>query len=313
VTEEKEKASQPNLLQLSDPRFKRVTLLKAKVFGLEEDKTEFQQTLRADLVLKKAPTLSLENTLFDFFRLTNIIEYKGQTDQFDKYEFIKNEVRVRLYCLEQRTVQFEQVLNIIVCAREPEGFLEFAKAQGYEFKPATPEREWLLVAKVGFFEVAIVICRKLPLDEKYYDWLVFAPANSPVWKRAVRKFILENNKRMLYIAEDLRPKEFAMVGKAVKDEVLQQIHEEFMTPEIREYLRNNPVEMANRVEGVKIQLAELAAESQENLADVLEVLDPQQRIAGLKPEERLSGLKPEERETLLKLLIQQNTESDKEK
>jgi hypothetical protein len=104
-----------------------------------------------------------------------------------------------------------------------------------------------------------------------------------------------------------------MVGKAVKDEVLQQIHEEFMTPEIREYLRNNPLEMASRVEGVKIQLAELAAESQENLADVLEVLEPQQRLSGLKPEERLSGLKPEEREALLKLLMQQNIESDKDK
>jgi hypothetical protein len=48
------------------------------------------------------------------------------------------------------------------------------------------------------------------LEERYYIWLLFAPARSPTWRNLIKKLYKERNFKLLDIARELRPKEYGM-------------------------------------------------------------------------------------------------------
>lgn len=154
-----------------DPAFKFQTRQIAEQLGLETVEAELPQTLRADLILAVPEGISIEGTLFSFFRPLNVPGFKSQGDKFDEYEFVKNEVRTGLLFLQKAEagspVGFEDILNLIVCSRFPQGFFDYMREHNCVFRAeeATP---WLWRCRVGLQEVAVVVCRDLPIEASYY-------------------------------------------------------------------------------------------------------------------------------------------------
>jgi hypothetical protein len=50
----------------------------------------------------------------------------------------------------------------------------------------TAGKKWLYTARVGFQDVAIVVCRDLPLEPKFYKWLIFALLTVRLGNRLLR-------------------------------------------------------------------------------------------------------------------------------
>ena len=107
-------------------------------------------------------------------------------------------------------------MNVIITARWPSSFLKFCKAGGYEFRKAYG-REWLLQGEFGFQQVAIVVCERLPLNEKYFEWIFFAPSNSKKWQAFVDSIILSGEySELLEAALSMRPVEVFMAYQRLK-------------------------------------------------------------------------------------------------
>lgn len=306
VSEQPEQSSWP------DPAFKLATRRLAERLGLQSLNIEFPQTLRADLVLSVPADISVEGTLFSFFRRYNVLEFKGQDDPLTEVEFVKNQVRAELLFIEIRDrgeeVAPEDILNVIVSSRKPENFLQYAAARGYELQP---ERDalWLHTGWFGFHPVAIVVCRELPLAPDFYDWLVFAPARSIKWRELFRIALAQRLDDVLHAMRKLRPKEFEMT------------HQEFerlfneLTP--REQDRMDKDEAI----ATRMYLKRMSRRKPALVTEILATIEPEmrlagmdaeERLAGLKPEERVAGLSQEEREKLMKFLAEQLA-SDEEK
>ncbi len=280
-----------------DPLFKFLTRLEAEEHGLIASETEFQYSTRADLVLSVPPGLSLEGTLFDFFRAVNVIEFKSQNDPFNLREYIRNELRTDLQLLQSNDENFDNILNVIVSSREPQRFFSLAAKKGVSFKP-DEAKPWLWRNQNGFQNIAIVVCRDLPIEKPYYLWLTFAPTDSLKWDAFVGEMIKQQNQPVLEVLQSLKPKEFAMVEEKYKELIIEALKR----PEFNEPIEE-PLELR-----AELLLEAVAHDYPQVLDKVLSVLKPEERLAGLDPQERLAGLDPEERQKLLKLLLEQSKE-----
>lgn len=266
-----------------DPAFKYLTRQIAIHYGLQTIETEFPQTLRADLVLGVPEGLNLAETLFDFFRRLNVIEFKGENDLLDEYEFAKTEIRTTLLFIQQRPIEIENILNVIVSSRLPRRFFNYMREHGCRFRRVT-DKPWLWHSRVGLQDVFVVVCVDLPLDQRYFDWLVFAPAGTRKWRSFLRLLIAEHNWSLLETLRRLRPKEYENMQIQI-DEILAAYSPE----EQAQYL-------ADLAYALKRSLPRLAKRNPELLSDVFSDLDSQ---------ELLTGLSPEQRQKLLKLLLEQ--------
>ncbi len=281
-----------------DPFFKLITRQEATQHGLQAVDTELQYTTRADLVLTVPNNLSLEGTMFDFFRTVNVIEFKGQSDSFNLREYIRNETRVDIHLLQGKEESFDNILNVIVAARLPRSFLDFAHQYGVRFKRER-NKNWLWRGRVGFQDVAIVVCRDLPIEEPYYNWLAFAPADTTKWKSFVRTLLKQNNRPLLDLTSRLRPKEFAMLKMNAEELLAQARAEGLLTPEDELRLKQE------RAEANLIILEKLAKQLSKPLYEVLSTVPPQKlsEVFSNLPAEKLNDLisrfKPEERQELL--------------
>jgi hypothetical protein len=85
-TEPTEKDSRP------DPVFKLLTIEEAKTVGLTIEQTEIQYSTRSDLIISVPEGVSVENSLFDFFRATNLVEFKSEGDPLTLDEYIRNQI-----------------------------------------------------------------------------------------------------------------------------------------------------------------------------------------------------------------------------
>ncbi len=162
-----------------DPRFKELMALAAREAGLENGPTELPvpQSSSSDMLLTIPPGTRLENTIFYFFRLFDVLEFKGWNDPLDKENFFKTQLaRIYLWSA-QNKLEITDVLNVIVSARRPEKVLEYSAELGCPFVQ-TPGREWLWQAQCGWQDVAIVVCSELPIEPRYAVWLLFAPPTS---------------------------------------------------------------------------------------------------------------------------------------
>jgi hypothetical protein len=238
--------------------------------------------LRADLILRVPEGLALEDTLCSFFRRFNIIEFKGENDQFNEEGFVRNEVRMGLLYLYNQEANFENMLNLIVSSRLPHRFFDYMEARQCKFE-RDKERSWFWRCRVGLQEVVVVVCRELPLEPRYYQWLLFAPARSRKWKAFVRKLAREGNIELLEMAQQLRPEEYKVMYLEIK-ELLKEY-----TPEERIRYRKA------WLRGFALELPDIAEEIPEELSETLAKLSPEQRLAGMSREERLAGMSREER------------------
>lgn len=246
-----------------DPAFRYITSRIADRLGVKLIEAKLPQTLLADFILNVPEDVSVQETLFDFFRTFNVIEFKGQDDQFDELEFVKNEVRTGLVFLQNSDTTFENMLNLIVSSRYPQRFFDFMQARGLNFKPDSG-RNWLQRCRVGLQEVVVVVCNLLPLEEKYADWLLFAAADTKHWREAMRLLAQKRNWELLEQAERLRPKEFAQM-KTEFDEVLSQY-------DAKEQARLR----ADWLEAFKITLPDMLKRTPEDVDEVLASLSPEQ-------------------------------------
>ncbi len=285
-TQQKVSASRP------DPYFKFLTRLEAEQLGLQALESEFPQTTRADLVLLVPSGLPLENTLFDFFRAVNVVEFKSQGDRFDLSEYIKNQIRTDLQFLQSKDQSYTNILNVIVSSRLPRSFLEVANQHGVLFQPE-PDRPWLWRGQVGFQTVVLLVCQKLPLEQRFYPWLIFAPANGRKWRKLVERLLQQGNRSLLELIEKMRPKEYAMITNDLADKIAEALKR----PEFHE-----PIEESLELQ-IEMLLEDLEEESLEALGKVLSVL---------KPENRLVGLTPKDRTKLLKLLLLQAEQAEEQ-
>ncbi len=307
LPEEKFTPTQADWQNRPDPTFKYVTRQIADQLGIQAVETELPQTLRADLVLVVPEGLQLENTLFSFFRSINVIEFKSQNDHFDEREFIKNEVRTGLIYLQNPNTQISQILNLIVCSREPRHFFEYMREQGYNFQ-AEGTGDWLWHCRVGLQEVALVVCRNLPLEPKYFQWLAFAPADSQKWRNFVKIIARQGEWEIFNTLKTLRPKEVELMNRELI-EILSHLSPKEQARVDRDWF-----------DAIKLSLPRLAKTLPDEIGELLATIEPEKRLSGLTPEERLSGLNPEERlsgltpeerqELLKKLLAEQTPKTE---
>lgn len=290
-----------------DPLFKVLTRLEAEQLGLKAIETEkqFQETTRADLVLVVPPGVDVEGTMFDFFRATNVIEFKSENDPLTLREYLKNETRTTLQFLQSKDLDLDELLNVIVTSRSPDTFLEQAVRRRIFFQPEEG-RPWLLRAQVGFQDVAIVVCRDLPLEELYYNWLVFAPSDSRKWRRYIEILLKENREELLAWVKRIRPKELKMVTKDIMD---LAIAEGFVPPK---YSEAELAEMDQLDEEIALLALEYFNKRKKPtlLRKLLSAIEPEERLAGIKPEELVESLSAEDRQALLKILTEQTKEEN---
>jgi hypothetical protein len=274
-----------------DPFFKRITLAIAHRLGLKIINAEFPQTLRGDNILGVPSTVDLSKTAYHFFMAYNVIEFKGADDSLTEFKYIINEIRTNLLILNEnvKDADFDNTLNLIVCARYPERFFAFMKDKSHEFT-SDATHKWLYRRKVGLQNVAIVVLRDMPLDEKYYEWLRLAPTDSPIWKELVKIAFRQQDWELLRDLWDLNHEVVEMTAQEL-DEVMSE-----MSPErLKRYLQHQAA-------GVKLSLAKLKTHPEEF----------QEAISDIEPEQLVDALDPNEEEKLLQLLLKKRQERERQ-
>jgi hypothetical protein len=126
---------------------------------------------------------------------------------------------------------YGQFLNLYVLARYPTKFLDDARKDGIIFIPE-PGRHWLLRSKIGFQNVALVICRDLPLNDAITNGCFSLRLTGKRWKAFIKRLEAEGEKKLLETASQLRPKEFK-VTKATTGDIWEVMRVEgVLTPKV---------------------------------------------------------------------------------
>jgi len=325
-----EKSDQEGNLIRPDPMFKELITKAALVSEIEMLNVELPQLLRADMLLAVPEGKDLSGTPFDFLLPYSILEFKSTNDDFDRFEFAKNLARTFLFFSQYKKIPYNKLLTVFVCSEQPDSVLDHLKAEGItiEIDPATP---WLLRCRIWTLAVAIVVCRLLPLEERFYDWLQFAPATSVKWREFVTLMLLKGNRNQLEVVKKLNLREYRIMLPGIMEQFVEQFKE--LNPEGQAAYRREWVELLkvefnmvkklssssdrDLVELLKAEfnmVKELSSSSDRDLVELLKAefndleeqnpeiakelfsgVKPELRLAGLAPEERLAGLAPEER------------------
>jgi translation initiation factor 2B subunit (eIF-2B alpha/beta/delta family) len=80
-----------------------------------------------------------------------------------------------------------------------------------------------------------VVCRSLPLDKRYYKWLLFAPAKDGKWKQFIQRLAQNGELELLNTARNLRPKEFSML---ITNDVFEKMMAELSPKEREAYAKD---------------------------------------------------------------------------
>ncbi|MEI6045896.1 MAG: hypothetical protein WCS37_16225 [Chloroflexota bacterium] len=99
--------------------------------------------------------------------------------------------------------------------------------------------------------IVLIICRDLPIERRFYRWLLFAPSKGTKWPAFIRRLQEEGNQELLAIAEQLRPKEYQMLKINAKEIWEEARRAGALTPEVEAYLAKE------RAEGIEILLSDL--------------------------------------------------------
>ena len=286
-----------------DPLFKQLMTKVLSKVGLDRGPTELQiaQTTSSDMLITIPAGVSTENTLFDFFRATNVVEFKSASDKLSKEAFAVQLARVYLLFAETPALEFSQILNVIVSSRYPREFLSYSQEEGCPFK-VDDNREWLYRARIGYQEVALVVCEKLPLEPRYGSWLIFADATTQKWRDFIKMTASQHDWELLELARGLRPKEFS----AMASQILE-LFEQY-SPEERARIRNDSWDF------IDTMMQKMGIEEREKLISVVghvfpifEPEDLDQVLSGVKPEDLgqfLSKLPPDKKAEVMKFFTE---------
>jgi MgtE intracellular N domain len=254
-----------------DPAFKQVLTEEARKLGLKRGPTELQiaQTTSSDMLLLVPSGTRVKDTLFEFFRAVNIVEFKSANDPLTLQTLEIQLARLYLLLAENSDYQFEQTLNIIVSARYPREVFGYSESKGYPFKgegkdPTDEESEdWLYRANLGYQDVVVVVCEQLPLKPLYLDWLIFAAADSETWREAVLLAVKEHKLEILKLAREMHPKEYEAMGSNIK-----MLFEQY-SPQERERLKRDWFDVLEDI------LPQMGREEPKDLGSLLSKVDPE--------------------------------------
>lgn len=198
----------PGNVARADPTFKLVTSELAWQSGLRLTWAELPQSLTADFVLEVPPELKLDDTLFSFLAGYDyaVLDFKGQGDPLDEDKLLTNVARTALFCI-KKPANVRRTLNLLVCSRYPQEILRPVEGVAGFSRPDEQAMPWLWLGRYSVQEIAIVVCRDLPLEPRFYNWLAFAPADSEKWKALVRLALKEGRRDLIELMRRMRPKE----------------------------------------------------------------------------------------------------------
>jgi hypothetical protein len=285
-----------------DPRFKFWTEKLLKALGIKAVATDLPQLLSADMILE-IPAEShtkLEPTLLDFLRSFRyaVMDFKGQGDNLNLDKFLLNVARTATFCTKVKPNEDKlNVLNLIVSSRMPEDLLALANKNPDrpEFTN-TPERPWLWQGGTFYQNYIIIVCRDLPLEEPYYDWLIFAPSDSDKWKNFAKMMLRENRTEIVEELFRLHPKEM----KPMLAEYLKELKQ--LDPQHGEKLYQDYYDAA---EAAASLLEDTWPEHyQEFSSKVVQKAPPEQLISAITSKEVLANLTPEQLEAIRKALAE---------
>jgi len=269
-----------------DPAFKEYTAEQARKAGLELRNVELPQLSLSDLVLAVPDNTDLTGTMFDFFGKVNVVEFKSQNDLLTLPKMGYNQARAWLMFAKGEVARLEDLISVFVCAHLPDTVVDFLKGKTKDFRE---EHQWLLRCQLGGIEIAIVVCRLLPLERRYYWWLIFAPTTSPEWKNFVTTMLEQGEREIIDQVKRLRPKEYKKVATSFLEDLKGR----------------SPEEQAERTkdlsEIIELELGALEEMNPQEVNKIVSTLKPQTLMAGLTPE-KIARLSPEQRQKLLELL-----------
>lgn len=68
----------------------------------------------------------------------------------------------------------------------------------------------------------VAVCRDLPFEQRYYDWIAFAPTDSIIWKKLIRTIANDPKEMELFtVIERMRPKEVRKIMSLSEKEFLE--------------------------------------------------------------------------------------------
>jgi hypothetical protein len=267
----------------ADVVFKDVTSKMAQAIGLELLNVELPRLPSTDLIVHVPTGKDLTDTIFDFFAPYDILEFKSENDKFNFYEFLYSLARSLLFFARFELEKDEELLNVFVCARKPDGVIKALRKRKIRVK-ADAGKPWLLRAKYGTLYIVFIVCRLLPVKEAKYDrWLIFAPTDDAIWQEFVKIAVIEGKRNILDLMRFFRREDLLkMVVKLKKD------------------LDELPLEKRRREDLRVIELLqELIEMYEEDSPELFAKL-----FSKVKPESLIEGLTFEQRQTLLKLLLE---------
>ena len=267
----------------ADPTFKNVTSQAARARGINIVGAELPQTVTADLIFELNEDTDLTDSLFSFlsgYRFA-VVDFKGPNDPLDMPKLLLNVARTALFCAKNPQVSVRQVLNLLVCSRYPANILKEPAAQNIVgFHQPDPEKQpWLWLGRYVFQEIIIVVCRDLPIEERFFDWLLFMPADIKKWPVTVRQFLAAGRYDLVALSRNLHPKEFNEMKLEI---TLSDITANMTQRERKQYYKDLAALL-------RTELNELLVESPEDAREMISKVEPQQ-LADVLTDEQFEKL-----------------------
>jgi hypothetical protein len=257
-----------------DTVFKAVTGKMAQEAQLDLLNVELPRLPSTDLIIHVPQGKDLSATPFEFFAPYNIVEFKSENDPFDEFEFAKSLGRTLLFYDVFKKAKYAEILTVFVCARHPDGVIEHLKVEEIKYEPVEG-KPWLITGKFEKLNFVFVLCRELPLEEKFYRWLIFANSQSTEWKKFVTMLMKEQNLAILDLIGYFRLKELAEMKTKLKSvEAVPELSPEdleFMDKLVTSYLSNQKLreQFLSRITEEEL-IDNLTPEQLDKLAELIE-------------------------------------------
>ena len=244
-----------------DPVFKEVMTFNFAQLALpvetQVEISRLPRTMDALVVLEQPPEREKvrEQTVFNYFRVYNQIEFKGKNDPLTRDEY--NLIRGRSYLyLGEKNISASLMTVTIISARQPRSVL-YHSTLDVKWKSESAGH----YKSTDIFPVNLFVCNELEVIPKNYPLLLFA-ASKEKFRQFVEQIVDADNITYIYYASRVEP--------TVTKEVLK---------------------MARKQNLYEKQLQRIVDSMG---ADLLQKMTPEERMHGLTISERLAGLSPED-------------------
>ena len=244
-----------------DPVFKEVMTFNFAQLALpvetQVEISRLPRTMDALVVLEQPPEREKvrEQTVFNYFRVYNQIEFKGKNDPLTRDEY--NLIRGRSYLyLGEKNISASFMTVTIISARQPRNVL-YHSPLDVKWKSENAGH----YKSTDIFPVNLFVCNELEVTPKNYPLLLFA-ASKEKFRQFVEQIVDADNITYIYYASRVEP--------TVTKEVLK---------------------MARKQNLYEKQLQRIVDSMG---ADLLQKMTPEERMHGLTVSERLAGLSLED-------------------